>query len=91
MICRTRTATQKPHERQLEAKVCSSKGVILLLFFVQITMFNNNNLKLHNYVLNIFITASLPWLSYSQHSVALSTVYNAIFYLCVHVHVLSHS
>ena len=48
VISKTHISGQKPHGRQLNRKVCGSKSaifVILLSFFVQTTLSNNNNSK----------------------------------------------
>ena len=48
MISKTHIVAQKPRGRQLNTKVCDSKSAIFLIllpFFVQITLSNNDNLK----------------------------------------------
>ena len=46
MTSKTHIVAQKPHGLQLNAKECSgSNSAILLSFFVQTTLFNNDNTK----------------------------------------------
>ena len=47
MISKTHIGSQKPSGRQLNAKVCDSKSAIfvILSFFVQTTLLNNDNSK----------------------------------------------